>query len=353
MQPVPVLILTGFLGAGKTTLLNKLLHDPAMANVAVIINEFGDVPLDHLLVEAADDSILELSSGCICCTIRGELIETLQRLFERQENLAPNREPLKTIVIETTGLADPLPIMKAVMGHPTLKDHMRLAGVVSVVDAMNGLETLKAHEVAVKQVALADQLLISKCDLTKDRIPNDLMDEIKSLNPTALVSRDMSDLFDGLFDGGSAAFADAISLDASDHSHHHEQNASINHGAGIKTFTIHREHAIEKAALEAFIDLLASAHGVQLLRMKGLVCVSEHPDKPVLLHGVQTIFHPPEILDEWPDETRSSKLIFITNGLSEDFVKRLYDGFLGVPQVDMADKAALLDNPLSIAGFKG
>lgn len=351
-MPVPVLIITGFLGAGKTTLLNQLLKDPAMANAAVIINEFGDISLDHLLVESSDDSIIELSSGCICCTIRGELVETLERLFERQEQ--SDREPLKAIVIETTGLADPVPVMKAVMAHPSLNNQLHLAGVVTVVDAVNGHKTLGAHDVALSQLAVADQIFVAKCDLTGGVIPDELMSHIVTHNQTALVVHEFDALFDGLFDGCVSAFAQRISqtISTKPHDHAHHNSHHVGHTAGIESFTICRSHPIEKAALEAFIDLLSSAHGSALLRMKGLVQVSEHPEQPVLLHGVQNIFHPPQVLEKWPDDNHQSRLIFITNGLDEDFVKRLYDGFCGVPQIDMADKDVLIDNPLSITGFK-
>ncbi|MEP3523922.1 MAG: GTP-binding protein [Hyphomicrobiales bacterium] len=350
VMSVPVVIVTGFLGAGKTTLLNHLLQDPAMANAAVIINEFGDVSLDHLLIESSDDSIVELSSGCICCTIRGELIETLERLFERQSQEDINRDPLKAIVIETTGLADPVPVMKAVMAHPVLHDQLHLSGVVSVVDAVNGLETLGTHDVAVTQVAVADRMLVAKCDLVGGMIPDDLKSRLRALNPTAIIRDQFDALFDGLFDEGDSSFAQQIVQEVTPSKKGHSHHAG--HGEGIKTFTIFRDHPIEKAALTAFLDLLASAHGPQLLRMKGLVHVREHPDKPVLLHGVQNIFHPPKMLDQWPDDNQQSRLVFITNGLNEDFVKRLYDGFCGVPQIDMADKDVLLDNPLAITGFK-
>lgn len=349
MAPVPVVIVTGFLGAGKTTLLNQLLQDPAMAQAAVIINEFGDISLDHLLVESSDDSIIELSSGCICCTIRGELVETLERLFERQVSDATGRPPLTSIVIETTGLADPVPVMKAVMGHPSLSDYLDLGGVVSVVDAVNGLETLAAYNVAAKQVAVADRVFVAKCDLVGGTIPDDVRARLFDLNSTALVSDQLDSLFDGFFNGDNCAFARQMLVESTLKASHPSHSA---HGAGINTFTLCRDRPIEKVALAGFIDLLASAHGPQLLRMKGLVHVAEHPERPVLLHGVQNVFHPPQILEKWPDGNQQSRLIFITDGLKEDFVKRLYDGFCGVQQIDMADKDVLLDNPLSIAGFK-
>jgi len=355
MEAVRVFILTGFLGAGKTTLLNRWLRDPAMADAAVIINEFGDVGLDHLLVEGADESIIELSSGCICCTIRGTLVETLERLLARQSDRA-----LKAIVIETTGLADPLLVMQAVIAHPSLQSVLSLTAVITVVDALNGLETLKTHEVAVRQVAVAERVFVAKCDLTGGRIPGALSNHLRALNGRIDPSHEIEGFLAGCLrePGTTAAVASGPWHDRGypDSGHHHDHQdddrAHIQaHASTIKTFTLWRNQPIAKVALDAFLDLLASAHGPKLLRMKGLVQTVEHPDRPVVLHGVQKVFHPPQILDRWPDENRRSRLVFITDGLSEDFVERLYDGFCGIPQVDMADKSVLMDNPLAIAGF--
>jgi G3E family GTPase len=175
---VPVSILTGFLGAGKSTLLNRILKDPATQDTAVVINEFGDVGIDHLLVESSGDSVIELSDGCLCCTVRGELVDTLAMLMDRMQT--GRSRPLKRVVIETTGLADPAPVMQAIMGNPVIAESFELDGMITVVDAVNGLSTLDNHEEARKQVAVADRLILSKTSMVdasaQDRPPLSLRD---------------------------------------------------------------------------------------------------------------------------------------------------------------------------------
>lgn len=355
-KPLTVSIITGFLGAGKTTLLNRLLVSPDMENAAVIINEFGDVSLDHLLVESGDDDIIELSSGCLCCTIRGELIETLERLLDR-----PDADRLTSIVIETTGLADPVPVMQAVMAHPALSQRLSLGSVVTLVDAVNGVTTLEHYEEARKQVAVADQLLISKMDLSADITA--LKSAIFQLNPN-IVPRNVVDVSDGdliqqlntgFFEMGEKgdtvqAWFGGVSHD---HDHHHDHHAhdQNRHGETIRSFSLVREKPIEHEALRAFLDLLAAQYGPNLLRVKGLIHVAEYSEQPVLIHGVQSIFHPPRVLDQWPDDERVTKIVFIADGLDESFIQRLFDGFSGTPQIDQADSNAMMDNPLAISGF--
>ena len=355
-KPLTVSIITGFLGAGKTTLLNRLLASPDMANAAVIINEFGDVSLDHLLVESGDDDIIELSSGCLCCTIRGELVETLERLLDRAD-----ADRLTSIIIETTGLADPVPVMQAVMAHPLLSQRLSLGSVVTLVDAVNGLATLEHYEEARKQVAVADQLLVSKLDLSADT--EALKSAISQLNPN-IAPRNVVDVSDsdlvqqlntGLFEMGEKAetvqaWFGGVGHDHSHHHHGHDHHDQNRHGETIRSFSLVREKPIEHEALRAFLDLLAAQHGPKLLRVKGLIHVVEHPEQPVLIHGVQSIFHPPRVLDQWPSDEWVTKIVFIADGLDESFIQRLFDGFSGTPQIDQADSAAMMDNPLAISG---
>jgi len=383
---VPVSILTGFLGAGKSTLLNRILKDPEMRDTAVVINEFGDVGIDHLLVESSGDAIIELSDGCLCCTVRGELVDTLAMLMDRMQT--GRSRPLRRVVIETTGLADPAPVMQAIMGNPVIAESFDLDGMVTVVDAVNGLQSLANHEEARKQVAVADRLIISKAGMAGAASAEALEARLRLLNPRAqIVDGDSEEagraaiLVNGLYDPGSKIadvgrwLHDEMAQDHApddhehghahhnhdDHHHHHHHHGPAGHDAhdvnrhdaSIRSFSIVESQPIDPMALDMFIDLLRSAHGERLLRMKAIVALSDRPDRPVVLHGVQNIFHAPVRLPAWPDPTdRRTRMVLITKDLPEGFVKDLFDAFLGKPRIDMADRAALENNPLSVPGMR-
>ncbi|CZT36307.1 CobW family GTP-binding protein [Rhizobium sp. 9140] len=379
-DPVPVSILTGFLGAGKTTLLNRLLKDPDLSDTAVIINEFGDVSLDHLLVESSGDGVIELADGCLCCTVRGELVDTLADLMDRMQT--GKIRPLKRVVIETTGLADPAPVMQSVMGHPTLQQSYRLDGMVTVVDAVNGLSTLDHHVEAVKQVAVADRLVLTKATLASPETVATLKARLAELNPRApvldgdLEETGRSSLFAcGLYDPATKIadvcrwLQDEAKHDhdahdaheehhdhghhAHDHHGHHHHHDTNRHGDDIRSFSIVHDKPISTMALDMFVDLIRSAHGEKLLRMKAIVCTAERPERPLVLHGVQQIFHPPERLAAWPEPAdRRTRMVLITKGLEESFVRDLFDAFTGKPAIDRPDRQALSDNPLAVPGFR-
>ena len=367
-QPIPVSILTGFLGSGKTTLLNKLLKDPSMSNAAVIINEFGDVGIDHLLVETADDNVFEMASGCLCCTVRGDLVDTLINLIERRDN--KDIKQFDRVVIETTGLADPAPVLHTIMNHPFLLQRYRLEGVVSVVDAVNGDDTLNQHHEAVKQVAVADRLVLTKADLLTGKQGEDklfaIIARLKKLNKGARMleattgEATAQNLFNtGLYDPTTKSnnvkkWLAADAYDKPDHNHknkhghkehhHHDVNRNDDH---IQSFTITSKKAITKWNLDLFLELLRSYHGPNLLRVKGIIKLEEDPERPMVIHGVQHIFHPPAQLEAWPDEDKTTRIVFITKDIKRKQLSELFKAFTD-PIRGGAD--AFRDDTLSLRG---
>ncbi len=364
IPPIPLSIITGFLGSGKTTLLNKLLRDPDLANTAIIINEFGDVGIDHLLVETADEGIIELSDGCLCCTVRGDLVDTLLRLIKRQDN--DPQTHINRIIVETTGLADPAPILHTIMAHPMLVNRIRLDGVITLVDAVNGNNTLNSHEEAVKQVAMADRIILSKRDLLLDNATiTQLIERINRLNPAAeIIDAAQSNADDnavpaklfncGLYDPASKSvdvgrwLREEAIKPASHHHHDHDVNR---HDASIRAFTLTHDKPIEASAIQAFLDLLRSAHGPNMLRLKGIIQTAENPDQPVVIHAVQHLFHPPATLEQWPDDDHRTRMVIITKNLSQGFVERLFNAFIGKAATDTPDRNALEHSPLAIPGY--
>lgn len=375
MFPVPVSIVTGFLGSGKTTLLNRLLKEPELKDTAVIINEFGDVGIDHLLVEQSGDGIIELSDGCLCCTVRGELVDTLSDLIDRLQT--GRIAALARVVIETTGLADPAPVLSAIMGHPVLVQAFRLDGVVTVVDAVNGEATLDAHEEAVKQVAVADRIVLTKTDLPPGSDTSALVARIKSLNPGApILAADSATAIElincGLYDPSTKSIDVARWLndeayrdreherhELDGHHHHHDHNGhdhhhhDVNrHDKSISAFSLTHDEPLPLSSVQMFLELLQAAHGEKLLRMKGIICVADDPERPLVIHAVQKIMHPPARLKSWPDNDRRTRLVIITKDMPESFVRGLFDAFMGRAGIDQPDGQALTDNPLAPAGLR-
>ena len=364
--PFPLTVLTGFLGAGKTTLLNRLLREPALADTLVIINEFGEIGLDHLLVEKIDGDMVVMTSGCLCCTVRGDLSATLEDLLRRRDNgriAAFNR-----VIVETTGLADPAPVLHTLMYHPYLMLRFRLDGVVTLVDAIHGAASLDRHAEAVKQAAVADRLVITKTDMIKAGAGlAELRARLSALNPTAVqldAARGEATaehlLNIGLYDPDGKSpdvrrwlNAEALSA-AHDHAHHghghghaHAHAHDINrHDAKIRAFALRHAEPISPAAFELFLELLRTAHGAHLLRVKGIVALADDPARPLVIHGVQHMFHPPARLDAWPDEDHTTRIVFILYDMEPRFVEALWNGFANIAAPDTPDRAALTENPL-------
>jgi G3E family GTPase len=341
-----VTVLTGFLGSGKTTLLNRALGDPAMARTAVVINEFGEIGLDHALATASDDTIMVLENGCLCCTVFGDLVGALNRLYHAREH--GEIAPFDHLVIETSGLADPTPVLQAFLSEPTLEGLYRVGSVVTTIDAVNGPGTLDEHPESVRQAALADHILITKLDLLEPGLAAqreaELVQRLRKLNPAAEILRIDDPSLDPIgllrrsgFDpakGGEAvrawlnadAYADCA--EDHDHDHHHHHHDHHPHDETIASFCLVREEPTTRQALQLLLAALEKNLGPNLLRVKGLVNVIEEPDQPAVIQGAQHLLHNLTWLTSWPDADRRTRIVFITQGM---------------PRADLEEMVALLD----------
>lgn len=362
-RQVPVHVVTGFLGAGKTSLINRYMGTPFVSEAALIINEFGDVGIDHLLVEQSSDGIIELSDGCLCCTVRGELIDTMADLMDRVQT--GRVRAFARVLVETTGLADPGPVIQAIIGHPVLAQSYQFAGLVSVVDAVNGMTTLENHTEARQQVRLADRLVITKAGLAGAECVARLRDQLMSMNPRAeiLDGDDASLAAEAVFECGTFNLADRPQaleawLGSEDHhSHEHDESCDHHHddhhhhSDGIKSESLVIEEAITPQALMMFLDLLRSAHGPKLLRMKGIIKLTDNPERPVVIHAVQSVIAEPVRLKSWPEGAgKSSRLVVITRDMPAGFIGELFSAFSDQPGIGRPDSLALMDSPLSVPG---
>jgi len=327
MMMRPVSVVTGFLGSGKTTLIARVLRDPAFARTAVIVNEFGEIGLDHELIASSDETLLALTTGCLCCAVRSDLVATLLDLRARAEG---GEIAFDRVLIETSGLADPAPILHALMTDRDVAAGYRLDSVLTVVDAVLGEAALDRHPEARRQVALADRLALSKTDLAGSA--EALRARLAALNPAAPLAV-TGDLAPGwLFAGGDAdaralRLAGLVSEAASDVFQRRGLGPLMQgvHSDGVTTFALRRDRPVPALALTLLLQGLAEHCGARLLRLKGLVDVAEMPGQPAVIHGVQHVFAPPEFLPRWPSADRSTRLVFITQGVPRHFPARLLE----------------------------
>ena len=342
-EPIPASLLTGFLGSGKTTLLRALLAHPGMEETAVVINEFGEIGLDHHLVAESSEDMVLMNSGCLCCSIRGDLIETLRGLYKRR--VKGEVPPFQRLVIETTGLADPAPILHTLMSDPVLMERFRLDGVITTVDAVNGPATLDNQMESVKQAAVADRILLTKTDLLAEGEQATLEQRLRALNPAAPIlpvtqgQVDPAALFGcGLYDPESKSLdvqrwlkAEAYEAgqahtggQAHHHGHHHQD---VNrHDERVRAFCVTYDKPLDWDRLNAWVEMLITLYGGQILRIKGILNV-EGETQPLVVHGVQHLFHPPVQLPDWPDADRRSHLVFIVRDLPQSLFEETLRSF--------------------------
>jgi G3E family GTPase len=339
---IPVALLTGFLGSGKTTLLNRLINDPALKDALVLINEFGEIGLDHHLVQAVDAEMVVMASGCLCCTIQSDLAKTLRQMALKR--VRGEIGAFRRVVIETTGLADPAPILHTLMEDPLIGAHYRLDGVISTVDAVNGWQTLDRQIEAVKQAAVADRIVLTKTDLAEPAAHDRLVARLRELNPAAPILEAASGeataerLFDaGLYDPKTKSLDAQRWLNAEayeahghhDHDHHDHDGHGVagqdphdvnRHDARIRAHCLTLDEPIEWDGFALWAQSLAAYRGEDMLRLKALLNV-KGTDKPVAVHGVQHLFHPPAELPAWPTDDRRSRIVLITRDLSREMLE--------------------------------
>jgi len=316
--PTPVHLLTGFLGSGKTTLLRRMLADPAMAGAAVLVNEFGEIGLDHELLDRIDETVVLLKSGCLCCTVRGELADALLALHSRR---ARGEVPFfDRVAVETTGMADPYPALSTIRSHPVLRNHYRTVGVVTTVDAVNAPGLLDTRLEALRQIGAADLLALTKTDLAPPARVSDLIARLASVNPSARVMT-ASEV------GAMDFLTEAGSLPPP------PESARLNHHAGtfradtpVTSFALEIEQPIDWTGFGLWLTMLLDRHGENVFRVKGILNLMGE-DRPVAVHGVQRLVHSPVHLERWPDERRTTRIVFIVHGLDHALIEASFRAF--------------------------
>jgi G3E family GTPase len=378
-ETIPLTVLTGFLGSGKTTLLKRLLNDPAMAGTGVIINEFGEVGIDDTLVEKIDDDAVLLPSGCVCCEVRGDLVEALERMHTR--SLWGDIPKIRRVVLETTGLADPAPIVHTIMTEERIYRIYQLDGVVTTVDAQHGLSQIDQHFEPAKQIAVADRVVVTKTDLVEPADVTRLEARIRALNRSAIVTRTVQGaiapseliglgahepalvgtdaekwLAAGRFEPDHDHHDGACGPDCTHEHHHHDHSHGHAHDHacsgddcdhpdhhhehlhGISSFCLRFSEPLDGPEMSNALSLLGQLYGPKLLRVKGILNIKDQP-RPFVVHGVQHIFYPPDTLKDWKGEERVSRIVFITKDLPETTVRRHFKPFVGEAELPTASRS--------------
>ncbi len=344
--PIPLNVVTGFLGSGKTTLLQRLLKSPLLGDTAVLVNEFGEIGLDHHLLRSVTESTMLMDNGCLCCAIRGDLREALRLLYSQREG--GEIPAFKRVVIETSGLADPVPIAYTVLVDPVLQHHFRLGNVITAVDAVNGLRQLGEFEESVKQVAVADRLVLTKTDIAEGDEVAKLRASLQSINLSAPILDAAVDelsprrlIIEDIHDPGGKAreagrWRTAADLSGSTLQHDHTD--------GVTSFALIFDQALDWTAFGIWMTMLLNRHGDRVLRIKGMLNVTGVAT-PVLINGVQHVVHPPVHLEAWPDEDRRSRLVFIVRGIDRRPIEASLTAFNGLANpptsmIPLAEKTA-------------
>lgn len=357
MDKIWVTLITGFLGSGKTTLLNTLLEHPDMSQAAIIVNEFGEIGLDYDLVERSDENVIQLANGCLCCTVKSDLIDTFRDLYiQRNAGTIPFFD---RVIIETTGIADPAPVLQIILTNPMIFNHFALDGVVTTVDTINGVSSLDRFPECVKQAAIADRLIITKVDMVEnDKQIKILEERLRVLNPAAPIiatttqDANPSDLFGtGIFDpttkaldfdnwlqadayenqevsepaGTALAIPDKEALAYYEKYGHSPAEVDHHHDPSINSFVMVKENPISLNTLSMFLEGLTKEAGPDLLRVKGIIHVHERPDQPAVIQGAQQIFHSIDWMDKWPSDDKRTRIVFITRNIDQEYIEETYN----------------------------